>query len=52
MPEKTLGDIDSQYPREDKEGFSRFVRSMLKWLPEERKTAHELVGDPWLKQGV
>jgi hypothetical protein len=33
---------------EDKRGFIEFARRMLKWLPEERATAKELYGDPWL----
>ncbi|KAF2765741.1 non-specific serine/threonine protein kinase [Teratosphaeria nubilosa] len=33
---------------EEKEMFLRFVRRMLKWKPEERSTAKELLDDPWL----
>lgn len=29
--------------------FLRFIRSVLKWLPEERKTARELLQDQLLK---
>jgi serine/threonine protein kinase len=25
-----------------------FVKKMLKWKPEERSSAKELLGDPWL----
>lgn len=25
-----------------------FVRNMLRWVPEDRKTAKELLEDPWL----
>ncbi|KZF22544.1 CMGC protein kinase [Xylona heveae TC161] len=32
----------------EKELFLNFVRKMLRWLPEERKTAKELREDPWL----
>ncbi len=28
--------------------FMRFVRGMLQWRPEDRKTAKELIEDPWL----
>lgn len=28
--------------------FVEFVRGMIKWLPEERSTAKELLQDPWL----
>lgn len=33
---------------EEKAMFMRFVRRMLKWRPEERSTARELLDDPWL----
>jgi hypothetical protein len=28
--------------------FLNFVRGMLAWRPEDRKTARELLRDPWL----
>ncbi|MCJ1389148.1 hypothetical protein MMC18_002003 [Xylographa bjoerkii] len=31
-----------------KELFLQFIRKMLCWVPEERKTARELLEDPWL----
>ena len=34
---------------EDKSLFLAFVGRMLKWMPEDRATAGELLGDPWLK---
>ncbi|KAJ5930542.1 hypothetical protein N7466_006035 [Penicillium verhagenii] len=33
---------------ENKEMFMAFMRSMLQWRPEDRKTAKELFRDPWL----
>jgi len=33
---------------DDKRLFLNFVRKMLQWLPEHRKTAKELLEDPWL----
>ncbi|KAK2850744.1 hypothetical protein FQN49_005361 [Arthroderma sp. PD_2] len=33
---------------EKKEQFLEFARKMLQWLPEDRKTAKELIDDPWL----
>ena len=32
----------------DKAEFLAFVRNMLHWLPEKRKSAKELLEDPWL----
>ena len=34
---------------ENKEAFLHFLRSMLCWDPDERKTAKMLLEDPWLK---
>lgn len=33
----------------DKEEFLNFVQKMLQWLPEKRKSAKELLEDPWLR---
>lgn len=33
---------------QDKQQFLHFMWSMLQWVPEERKTAKELLDDPWL----
>ncbi|WPB00079.1 uncharacterized protein RHO25_004698 [Cercospora beticola] len=33
---------------EDKKMFIDFVKRMIKWLPEERSPARELLQDPWL----
>ncbi|KAM5353688.1 hypothetical protein ACJ41O_000338 [Fusarium nematophilum] len=34
---------------EEKHKFLAFVRGMLQWRPEERKTAAQLLNDPWLR---
>lgn len=34
--------------REDKSLFLEFLRKMVQWLPEDRKSAKELMDDPWL----
>ncbi|PMD34189.1 CMGC protein kinase [Hyaloscypha variabilis F] len=34
---------------EDKRLFLNFIKQMLQWLPEDRKTAKELLEDPWLQ---
>lgn len=33
---------------ENKKGFLNLVRGMLQWRPEDRKTAKELLQDPWI----
>ena len=35
---------------EDKRLFLDFTKKMLQWLPEDRKTAKELLEDPWLQE--
>jgi hypothetical protein len=32
----------------NKEKFIAFMRGMLQWRPEDRKTAKDLLQDPWL----
>lgn len=34
---------------ENKEMFLEMMRGMLQWRPEDRKTAKQLLEDPWLK---
>lgn len=34
----------------EKAAFLNFVKGMLQWRPEDRKTAKELYNDPWLRQ--
>ncbi|KAI9741406.1 MAG: hypothetical protein M1834_003123 [Cirrosporium novae-zelandiae] len=46
----TLQDSVISLEGEDKRLFLNFVRKMLQWLPENRKTAKELLEDPWLVQ--
>ena len=36
----------------NREVFLQFMRSMLRWVPEERKQARELLGDPWLNGNI
>ena len=44
----SLEDSEENLEGSNKELFLRFLRSMLRWVPEERKTAKELLDDPWL----
>ena len=36
----------------NKEIFLDFMRGMLQWWPEDRKTAKELLQDPWLNDQI
>ena len=40
--------LEHRLEGEKKAQFLGFVRKMLKWIPEERYTAYELLDDPWL----
>ncbi|KAI0330395.1 kinase-like protein [Cubamyces sp. BRFM 1775] len=40
--------LDHRLEGENKAHFLSFVRKMLKWIPEERHSARELLEDPWL----
>ena len=48
VPETTFEQQANRLQGEQKHLFVQFIRSMLSWLPEERKTAKELLDDPWL----
>ncbi|KAK7423335.1 hypothetical protein QQX98_001126 [Neonectria punicea] len=39
-------------PEHEKEAFFRFMRRMLRWQPDERPKAGELMDDPWLNTGL
>jgi len=39
---------EEQFEGEKKEQFLNFIRSMLRWDPNDRLTARELFDDPWL----
>lgn len=44
----TLEDNENFLEGKNKEKFIKFVRAILQWRPEDRKTAKELLQDPWL----
>ncbi|KAF2018044.1 kinase-like protein [Aaosphaeria arxii CBS 175.79] len=49
IPELSLEKSEENYQGEVKEEFLRFMRKMLQWRPEDRKTAKELLEDSWLQ---
>ncbi|OJJ44440.1 hypothetical protein ASPZODRAFT_71973 [Penicilliopsis zonata CBS 506.65] len=49
IPSRSLEDTTPFLEDKDKEAFLSFVREMLNWLPEKRKTARELMDHPFLK---
>lgn len=50
IPSASLETLESRLSGQEKELFLGFIRSMLRWLPEERKTARQLLEDPWLRE--
>ncbi|PYI35750.1 protein kinase [Aspergillus indologenus CBS 114.80] len=48
VPMISLESLEQRLAGEEKVEFIRFMTAMLKWLPEERKTAKQLLEDPWL----
>ncbi|PIG82234.1 protein kinase domain protein [Aspergillus arachidicola] len=48
IPTVSLETLEKRLNGEEKELFLAFIMSMLKWLPEERKTAKELLEHPFL----
>jgi len=48
IPKISLEAAETRLEGKSKEQFLAFMRSMLKWTPKERKTARELLEDPWL----
>ncbi|EPS34067.1 hypothetical protein PDE_09029 [Penicillium oxalicum 114-2] len=51
IPSRTLKDTISFLEKRDQQQFLSFVRDMLTWLPEKRKSARELMEHPFLKLG-
>lgn len=48
IPSVSLEDVETRLEGSDKMLFLQFIRSMLRWLPEERKSAKDLLEDSWL----
>lgn len=48
IPSCTLETAEGMLKGKEKAVFLQFIRSMLRWLPEDRKPARELLLDPWL----
>ncbi|PGH04662.1 CMGC/SRPK protein kinase [Blastomyces parvus] len=52
IPDISLEQLAEDLEGENKKGFLEFLQRILRWLPEERPTAEELVFDPWLMEGL
>lgn len=49
IPARTLEASLPSLEGDERNSFLSFVRGMLTWLPEERKTARQLIEHPFLK---
>ncbi|GAB1318546.1 hypothetical protein MFIFM68171_08756 [Madurella fahalii] len=49
VPSVSLESLEKRLAARENEHFLHFMRSMLKWLPEKRRTAKQLLADPWLQ---
>jgi hypothetical protein len=52
VPQLSLEQSETVLDGEEQVRFLGFVRSMLRWFPEERMRATELLGDPWLEGAI
>jgi hypothetical protein len=48
LPNLSFEDVEENLDVDNKKLFLDLIRSMLRWLPEERKSARELLADPGL----
>ncbi|GFF63546.1 hypothetical protein IFM47457_00404 [Aspergillus lentulus] len=48
VPHNSLEDSEEYLEGGNEKMFIQFVRKMLRWDPEERQSARELLMDPWL----
>ncbi|KAL4759664.1 putative protein kinase [Aspergillus foveolatus] len=48
VPSVSLETLETRLTGEEKDRFLAFIMSMLKWMPEERKTAKQLLEHPFL----
>jgi serine/threonine-protein kinase SRPK3 len=50
VPKGNLEEAEKQLEGEENKLFLDFVRKMLKWKPEERNSAKDLLDDLWLNR--
>jgi hypothetical protein len=49
--ERTLVSLEGSFEGEGKSQFLNFIRSLLRWLPEERATTDQAWSHPWVAVG-
>ncbi|EPE36474.1 Protein kinase-like (PK-like) [Glarea lozoyensis ATCC 20868] len=48
VPSKSLEEMEENLTGRDQVAFLEFMRKMLRWVPEDRMSAFDLLDDPWL----
>jgi len=48
IKESSMEDEEENLQGEEKTMFLRFLKKMIQWVPEDRRSAKELMEDPWL----
>ena len=48
IPSNSLEEFEENLKGKEKVLFLQFMRKMLRWVPEERMSAFDLLDDPWL----
>jgi serine/threonine-protein kinase SRPK3 len=52
IPTTSLEEEMKSLEGEEKSSFLKFLRRMLRWRPEDRATAGELVEEPWIRRSL
>jgi serine/threonine protein kinase len=56
VPSVSLGErisvLEGKEKEKEKEKFLDFIRSMLRWRPEDRKSATKLLKHPWMANAI
>jgi hypothetical protein len=48
IKESSIEDEEENLQGEEKTMFLQFLNKMIQWVPEDRRSAKELMEDPWL----
>lgn len=48
IPDTSLGYQESRLQAEEKEMFLTFLKKILQWKPEDRKSIRDIIEDEWL----
>jgi hypothetical protein len=52
IPDQSIESRETRLDGEDKELLLQFVRKILRWLPEERPSAHDILTDDFLLEPI